>query len=182
MPELPEVETIVRAIRPALVGRRITGFEASWPRQVQPSVDAVRAALLGRRVQAVSRRGKYVVLELGGGAGLLVHLKMSGRLCVAEGHGQERPQHQRAVLRLSGGAPLRFYDARKFGRLRFAPELAAALSGLGPEPLDPALGPARFHAMLSARRRQLKPLLLDQSFLAGLGNIYTDEALFRARL
>jgi formamidopyrimidine-DNA glycosylase len=182
MPELPEVETIVRVLRPELVGRRITGFEASWPRQVQPSIQAVRAALCGRRIRALSRRGKYTVLELGDGAGLLIHLKMSGRLlAAAEGDG-ERLQHLRAVVRLAGGPPLCFYDARKFGRLRYAPDLGVALAGLGPEPLDPALGPARFHAMLADRRRQLKPLLLDQAFLAGLGNIYTDEALFRARL
>ncbi len=182
MPELPEVECIVRGLRPALVGRRITGFEASWPRQISPSVRGVRAGVRGRRIEAVWRRGKYVVLELGGGAGLLVHLKMSGRLAVADGDEGERPAHLRALVGLAGGPPLRFYDARKFGRVRFTRDLRAALAGLGPEPFDPQLTAARFHAMLRARRRQLKPLLLDQAFLAGLGNIYTDEALFAARL
>jgi formamidopyrimidine-DNA glycosylase len=182
MPELPEVETIVRRIRPLLAGRRILDFEASWPRQIQPSLEAVRVGVIGRTVRAVSRRGKYAVLELGAGAGLLVHLKMSGRLTVVPGEDGERPEHLRAVLHLVGGAPLRFYDARKFGRVRFVPDLASALSQLGPEPLDRTLTTRAFHARLSTRRRQLKPLLLDQTFLAGLGNIYTDEALFRARL
>lgn len=180
MPELPEVETIVRTFRPRLVGRTFVGFDSTWPKGVQPSVAALRAAVLGRRIDSLKRRAKYIVIQLSDETAVLVHLRMSGRLeWEAE---QPAAAHVRASWNLDDGHRLLFCDARKFGRIMHTHDLAAATAGLGPEPLARSFTPAVLAAQLNTRRRQLKPLLLDQSVVAGLGNIYTDEALFRAGL
>lgn len=181
MPELPEVETIVRHFAPLLAGRRIRSFSATWPRQITPSIPTLRKRVIGRRIVTLARRGKHILASLDDQTALIWHLKMSGRFewaadCPAT------PNHVRMRLGLSGGHDLLFCDARKFGRLRHAKDPAAALAHLGPEPLAVDFTGARLHAMLRARSRRLKPLLLDQAFLAGLGNIYTDESLFAARL
>lgn len=181
MPELPEVETVVRSLRPRLCGRRIVAFASSWPRQVQPSPAALRRAALGRTIERVERRGKYIVLALDDASALLWHLKMSGRFewdadCAAE------RAHVRARLELSDGQRLLFCDARKFGRISHVSDPAAALAHLGPEPLERGFSARRLGRLLAGRRRALKALLLDQGFVAGLGNIYSDEALHRARL
>lgn len=181
MPELPEVETIVRQCRPRLEGRRIVGFETHWPKSILPSVAAVRAAVVGRRVERLSRRAKFIVFELEGGGVLLVHLRMSGRLAWAA-DGEPEPTHVRTRWHLDNGSTLLFCDARKFGRVSHAPSLAAATVDLGPEPLGRRFTVKHLAEILRQRRRRLKPLLLDQSVIAGLGNIYTDESLFRAGL
>ena len=182
MPELPEVETIVRQMRPDLVGRRIRRFQSRWPRQVLPDLPSVQRAIRGQRVEALSRRGKLIIFHLSSGAHLLLHLRMSGRLAWLAADGVE-PPHVRALWRLQGEptATLLFCDARKFGRISWTDQLSAALAHLGPEPLGAGFGPGQLAERL-ASRRAIKPLLLDQSRLAGLGNIYVDESLFRARL
>ncbi|MFH1464420.1 MAG: bifunctional DNA-formamidopyrimidine glycosylase/DNA-(apurinic or apyrimidinic site) lyase [Pseudomonadota bacterium] len=180
MPELPEVETIARRLRPDLLGRRILHLEARWPRSLTPSPEAVRGCE-GRAVIEVGRRGKLLLLGLEGGAWLGVHLRMSGRMEWAA-PGQPEPRHARTLWHLDDGRALVMDDARKFGRVTFTYDMKDIIDNLGPEPLSADLSPARFAVMLANRRRALKPLLLDQAFLAGLGNIYTDEALFRARL
>lgn len=181
MPELPEVETIVRQCRPRLVGRRIAAFSSAWPKGCRPSVAHVRRNIVGRLVHAVSRRGKFIVLELEDGGHLLIHLRMSGRFEWLDG-GNGRPRHVRAAWGLDDGNRLLFCDARKFGRVTYTRDLAGATADLGPEPLERCFTAARLGQLLRHRRRQLKPLLLDQTVIAGLGNIYTDEALFRAGL
>jgi formamidopyrimidine-DNA glycosylase len=181
MPELPEVETIVRSVRPGLLGRRVQHFDSLWVKNVAPSLPAVRSALAGRTVTDLSRRAKFIVFHFDDGAHLLVHLRMSGRLEWADEQPQ-RPQHFRARWELDNGRTLLFTDARKFGRIVHTRDFATATAGLGPEPLDRTFTAARLAAILNQRRRRLKPLLLDQSVIAGLGNIYTDEALFRAGL
>ncbi len=181
MPELPEVETLVRALRPGLVGRRVVAVDVRWPRQAAPSRAALEAGLAGRTVQALGRRGKWLVATLDDGTQLLVHLRMSGRLQWAEPGGGE-PPHVRARFTFDGGPALLFVDARKFGRLWHAASLAAATADFGPEPLDPGFSAGDLAARLAGRRRALKPLLLDQTVIAGLGNIYADESLFRAGL
>jgi formamidopyrimidine-DNA glycosylase len=181
MPELPEVETIVRLCRPRLEGRRIEAFASHWGKNCMPSAAVVRRAIVRRRIQAVSRRGKFVVLRLDDGGYLLIHLRMSGRLQFA-GDAGGHANHVRATWDLDDGARLLFSDARKFGRIIHTRDYAAVSAGLGPEPLDGSFTPAALESLLRRHRRQLKPLLLDQSVLAGLGNIYTDEALFRAGL
>ena len=186
MPELPEVETVARLLRPALVGRRLGACEVRWKRTLGGTAPgAFAAAVDGARVHAVERRAKWIVLELSRArvpAGVLcVHLRMTGRLSVDprdEPHGP----WERVRIALDDGRVLRFVDPRKFGRMRFAREPDEVLRDLGPEPLGPEFTSQWFGAALRARRRLLKPLLLDQTFLAGLGNIYVDESLHRAGL
>lgn len=225
---MPEVETIVRAYRSRLEGRRITRFVSRWARQAQPSVPAVRRGIVGNWIAALGRRGKYIAVELhsaGDGhaqaslpvapdleldkhgrslpvapgpraearargslmepavqvAYLLIHLRMSGRFEWAAEHERE-PAHVRATFDLDDGNRLLFCDARKFGKIIFTRDLEAATGHLGLEPLERGFTAARLERLLRGRARQLKPLLLEQSVVAGLGNIYTDEALFEARL
>jgi formamidopyrimidine-DNA glycosylase len=193
MPELPEVETTARLIRPDVVGRRVTGFETPWARTLG-GVDRRRLGRLlrGRVCTAVERRAKYLLLAFAEPdelsevrAWLVVHLRMTGRL-VHAAPGEAADPYRRFSLRLAEGdtdaGRLDFLDPRKFGRCVATTDPYDVLPSLGPEPLGPDFTPAFLAAGLAARRRQLKPLLLDQSFLAGLGNIYVDEALFRARL
>jgi formamidopyrimidine-DNA glycosylase len=186
MPELPEVETIARHVRPALVGRRIAGLRAAWVRSLGGARPrSVARAVLGATLASVGRRGKFVVLALERGGvpagGLYVHLRMSGRLHVDPRSAPPRP-YQRVGLELDDGNELRFVDVRKFGRFVFAREAAGLVGELGPEPLGTDFTAAWLARGLAARRRRLKPLLLDQTFVAGLGNIYVDESLFRAGL
>lgn len=179
MPELPEVEHIVRYLRPHLVGRRIERVVAPGGR---PPAALVRA-LRGRTILDVRRRAKLVLAPLDR-ATLVVHLKLTGKLWVRPA---EAPpgRHARLVLGLDDGAALVLEDARRLGWARVLDDdaLRRALGALGPEPLEPGFGLSAFAARLRARRRaRLKPLLLDPTFVAGIGNIYADEVLFAARL
>jgi formamidopyrimidine-DNA glycosylase len=186
MPELPEVETVVRLVRPSLEGRRLDAVHVTWTRTLGGlSRRAYTRALVGATVARVWRRAKYIVCDLerdGEVAGWLVgHLRMTGRLSVEPAHVD--PGHYRRVsLTLDDGRILHFVDVRKFGRLIFTDDLASVLGELGPEPLDEQFTGEVLFAALRARRRQLKPLLLDQTFVAGLGNIYVDECLHRSGL
>jgi formamidopyrimidine-DNA glycosylase len=194
MPELPEVETVARDLRPRIVGATIVGARSSWARTLRSHVpEAFAAAVAGRRVEGVGRRGKQLVIELSGDAALTIHLKMTGQLFVVATDLPVDP-YVRLVLELSDGRELRFRDIRKFGRVGLygrdpvTSELvtehggAGVFGALGPEPLDPAFTLRDFRARLRRRKGRLKPLLLDQSFVAGVGNIYADEALWAARL
>jgi formamidopyrimidine-DNA glycosylase len=183
MPELPEVETVVRGLRDAgLVGHRIEGVNVRWAKTIQGlSPERFARLLRGRRVESVGRRAKYIVLTLDAGWTILVHLRMTGRLRLAPA-GESVAPHEHLELRLDDGRTLRFTDARKFGRWLLTRTPEQTLGRLGPEPLDRAFTVARFRALLVGRRGMLKPLLLNQAVLAGLGNIYVDEALWDARL
>jgi formamidopyrimidine-DNA glycosylase len=184
MPELPEVETIARALRngngtPALPGRRILRVTIRWERHIAaPSPNRFRDRVQGRMIQDVSRRGKYLVFPLDQDT-LLIHLRMSGDLSLAPASAP-RDKHDHTIFELDDGWELRFNDARKFGRVYLLADPQEELGKLGPEPLDPGLNAEALGIRLKRHRRLLKPLLLDQSFIAGLGNIYTDEALHRA--
>ncbi len=181
MPELPEVETIARTLRPALVGRTILSAELRWKRSLATPSPAVFARRIqGQRIEAVGRRAKFLHLHLSQGA-LLIHLRMSGDLQVVQGD-YAPAKHDRLILALSGDAHLVFNDPRKFGRIWLMDDPSGLFADLGIEPLSDEFTPESLYSRLHARRRQLKPLLLDQSFLAGLGNIYTDEALHLACL
>lgn len=187
MPELPEVETIVRKSREMLIGRRILRFESRWPRQVSPNVDTLAARILRTNIAAVTRRAKFIVLHLtknkAQAGAILIHLRMSGRFAWSHaGDAAPEPAHVRATFDLDDGSRLYFCDARKFGRIAYSPDLAVEFARLGPEPLDPQFTPCELEKILGKRHRRLKPLLLDQAAIAGLGNIYTDEALYHARL
>lgn len=187
MPELPEVETIARhlrmgdADRPPLPGRTIDRVTVRWPRHIAtPPAAQFQHQIVGRTIRDVDRRGKYLVFPLDSGT-MLIHLKMSGDLAVAP---TDSPagRFDHTVFHLNGGWDLRFGDSRKFGKVFLLGDPNPILRELGPEPLGGAFTARSFGAGLRRHRRSLKPLLLDQTFLAGLGNIYADEALHRARL
>jgi formamidopyrimidine-DNA glycosylase len=185
MPELPEVETIVRDLRPRLTGRTIAAVSHSdWPSTVAPlDPDHFRRTLEGETITGVTRRAKFILLHLGSGRVLAVHLRMTGALTFYPAP-HPAGKTTRLIFTLDGGAELHFSDARKFGRVRLltADEVPGFLAGLGPEPLPDDFTLERFQALLAGRRGLLKPMLLNQRVLAGVGNIYADEALFRARL
>lgn len=177
MPELPEVETIVRGLSRRVTGRTILNAEFLWPRTCAGGPEETAANLRGQRIEALRRWGKYIVFDLeraGERSVLVVHLRMTGNFLV---NGEPGPW-TRAVLNLDGGLALVFHDIRKFGRFEWSRELPGRLRELGPEPLEIELG--EFARRLRARSAQVKAVLMDQEFLRGLGNIYCDEALFRA--
>lgn len=183
MPELPEVETVVRGLRrEGLAGHTIRDVQIAWPRIIAtPAPEAFCRRVTGRRINAITRRGKYIVLSLDAGETVLIHLRMTGRLAFAS-HTAPRSRHEHVVLALDDDRQLRYHDTRKFGRWHVVTEPSAVLGRMGPEPLDRNFTPVVLSALLRQRARQLKPLLLDQHVLAGLGNIYVDEALWAARL
>jgi formamidopyrimidine-DNA glycosylase len=190
LPELPEVETVAADLRPHLVGRTITACDVRFPTIVRhPDPARFAAVLTGRRIDAVTRRGKYILHRLDGALEeptlLVVHLGMTGQWrCVPAA--TPEPDHLHAVMALDDGRELRYRDARRFGRLLLGTEseLVAArkLPRLGPEPLDPAFTASDLYRRLHVRRAPLKALLLDQMVVAGVGNIYADESCFRARV
>ncbi len=183
MPELPEVETIVRHHRPRLEGRRITRYVSRWAKQAEPSVAAVRRGIVGKQITRLRRRAKFIVADLDGGCGhLLIHLRMSGRLEWAADTPSGGRRHVRATFDLDDGSQLLFCDARKFGKIIYTTDFETTTAHLGVEPLERTFTVAAFERLLRGRARQLKPLLLDQSIVAGLGNIYVDETLFQAGL
>jgi len=186
VPELPEVETIVADLRPHLVGRTIVRCELLFPSIVRhPSPELFASAVAGVRIEAAGRRGKYMQFDCGSGLLLVVHLGMSGQLRIVDA---TRPveKHTHAVFTLDDGGQLRYRDPRRFGRLLLGreDELIAAnkMPRLGPEPIDPLFAPDQLYGRIHRRRTALKAVLLDQSAIAGVGNIYADESLHRARL
>jgi formamidopyrimidine-DNA glycosylase len=195
MPELPEVETVARDLRRLVVGATIVGATGDWPRMIasHASVATFAEGIAGRRIAAVGRRAKLVVVELSGDAALTIHLKMTGQLFVVPA-GAPSDRHLHLALALDDGREVRFRDIRKFGRVGLWPRdpltgavLAGAaggelFAGHGPEPLSASFTLRAFRARLKGRHGRLKSLLLDQAFVAGIGNIYADEALWRARL
>ena len=191
MPELPEVETVVRALREGgrggapLVGRKMQMVRLLWPRSLaEPEENEFLARLPGQEVVDIRRRGKFVLMQLSQDY-MLVHLRMSGDLRVVALVDQpDLPlePHDRAAFWLSGDMRLVFNDPRKFGRIWLVSDPHTVVGHLGPEPLGEAFDLPIFYERLQKRRRQLKPLLLDQGFLAGIGNIYADEALHLAGL
>jgi len=181
MPELPEVETIARNLRPNLLGRTIRTTRLLWTRTLATiDPETFTARIIGQEFVEVGRRAKYLHFKLSVDH-LFVHLRMSGDMWVSPVD-YEPGKHDRLMIELSDGNQLVFNDTRKFGRVWLTPTPEDIIGGLGPEPFSDAFTPNWLHQALSARHRQLKPLLLDQTFLAGLGNIYTDEALHISKL
>jgi formamidopyrimidine-DNA glycosylase len=189
MPELPEVETIARKLRPHLLGRVIKDAELRWARTLAlPSPRKFKELIKGQEIKEVTRRAKYFILHLSDSS-LLIHLRMSGDLLIKES--KIKPEkHDRLILSLlpassageENASSFVFNDTRKFGRVWLTKDPQEVLGKLGPEPFSKQFTPQWLHGALHNKRRQLKPLLLDQTFLAGLGNIYTDEALNLAKL
>ena len=181
MPELPEVETVVRGLREPLVGRKIVGMWQDWEKTIHsPPPHEFAARIAGQTIQTLGRRAKYILIKLDFDV-LVIHLKMSGRLYVAgadEVQDADRWVHVR--FDLDGGRQLRFSDVRKFGKVYLTDNVKELLSHIGPEPLEESFTPAHFRDRLQGRKRSIKSLLMDQAMVAGIGNIYADEALFRA--
>jgi formamidopyrimidine-DNA glycosylase len=181
MPELPEVQTVVNDLIDAqLVGATITGAKVYWPKTIAEHTPGAFGRLIkGRSIRAIRRRAKFIVFDLDQGRQLLIHLRMTGRLELVPPR-EARNKHQHVRLSLDREQELRFFDPRKFGRLYLVDEGHNLLGRLGPEPLAPGFTAHRLGERLQAKQRLLKPLLLDQTFVAGLGNIYVDEALWDA--
>jgi formamidopyrimidine-DNA glycosylase len=185
MPELPEVETVRRRLAPLLTGRRFERVEISDPRLVRPyEPDEVAAELQGERVASVERRGKYLIVRFETDRVLLIHLRMTGSLRHSA-NGLDDDPHRRALVRLDDGSDVAYRDVRRFGTwLLLEPgRLDAYLAPrLGEEPLDAPFTATRLGQLLARRRAPVKAALLDQRTLAGMGNIYVDEALWRAKI
>ena len=183
MPELPEVQTVVNDLKvTGFEGAVITRAEIYWPGTISGlSVAAFQRRIKGRTIAAIRRRGKFIVFDFCDEGHLLIHLRMSGRL-LAKATGSPRLKHEHVILNFNDHRQLRFYDTRKFGRFYLVRDAEPILGRLGPEPLDSSFRAAGFADMLRRHGRMIKPLLLDQSFIAGLGNIYVDEALWDARI
>jgi len=186
VPELPEVETIVADLRPHLVGRTIVRCELSFPTIVRhPEPEEFVDAVTGMKIESVGRRGKYILIHLSSDVVLVVHLGMSGQLRLVD---EVAPleKHTHAIFFLEDGRQLRYRDPRRFGRLLLGTEdallTAKKMPRLGPEPIDPDYVAEQLYRELRRRRAPLKAVLLDQTAIAGVGNIYADESLHRARL
>jgi formamidopyrimidine-DNA glycosylase len=183
VPELPEVETVRSVLEPILVGRRLDEVEIRDERLTRPfDPAAVAAELEGERVAAVGRRGKYLVVRFESGRALIVHLRMTGNF---RSLAADEPPHLRAVLTLDDGTRVGYRDVRRFGTwLVVEPEQIDDYLGtrLGAEPLERGFGPTALGARLANRRAPIKAAILDQRTVAGLGNIYADEALWRAQV
>jgi formamidopyrimidine-DNA glycosylase len=183
MPELPEVETVRRGLALKISGRRIIRADLRRPDLRRPFPPALAARLDGARIGALRRRGKYILIELDADGLLLLHLGMSGRVTAGSAGLPDAP-HDHVVLTLDDGTVIRFNDARRFGLLDYVKRGEEAqhplLAGLGPEPLEAAFNGAYLAAMLAGKMTPIKSALIDQRIVAGLGNIYVCEALFRA--
>ena len=186
MPELPEVETIAADLRPHLIGRTIIRCDLRFPKIVRhPEPEAFIDAIVGMRITSVGRRGKYILIRLVEDLVLVVHLGMSGQLRLVD-PATPLAAHTHAVFDLDDSSQLRYTDPRRFGRLLLGTEPALldsrAMPRLGPEPIDPGFGADDLYQRFRKRKASLKAVLLDQSTIAGVGNIYADESLHRARL
>ena len=200
MPELPEVETIARKLKPHLLGKIITEADVRWARTLAfPSPRKFKSQIKGQEIKDVTRRAKFFIMQLSDYS-LLIHLRMSGDLLIKDS--KIKPEkHDRLILKLQSAkssapedpsnlvhaaaprrASLVFNDTRKFGRVWLVSDAAEVLGRLGPEPFSKKFTPKWLHTALHSKHRQIKPLLLDQTFLAGLGNIYTDESLNVAKV
>jgi formamidopyrimidine-DNA glycosylase len=185
MPELPEVETFRLKFlhgsgdTPLLVGKRIDGVTILWAKTLAtPSPIEFETRIIGQTIIDIGRRAKYLLFQLSEDV-LAIHLRMSGDLLV-ESQADPILKHHRLLLNLDGGIRLAFNEVRKFGRVWLTDDIHGLLAHLGPEPLDDAFSAEMLFTKLQNRNRQIKPLLLDQHFLAGMGNIYTDEAIYLA--
>jgi formamidopyrimidine-DNA glycosylase len=180
MPELPEVQTIIDGLKSAgIVGLSIRSATVSWDHTIAtPGPDQFKRHVRNKTILAIQRRGKYIIFQLSGGIYMVVHLRMTGRFELASSTTGSQA-HVHVMLHFSDGRHLMFHDTRKFGRFYVIDKIESIIGKLGPEPLGDRFTAKGLARMLKGRKRQIKPLLLDQQFIAGLGNIYVDEALWR---
>jgi formamidopyrimidine-DNA glycosylase len=186
MPELPEVETVMRGLQARLEGRRIVHAQINRPDLRWPFPEGLAARLMGAEVLGFRRRAKYILMRLSGGDSLLIHLGMSGRMNLTLGIPNTETLHEHLVIQVDDGWRVGFVDPRRFGSVDLVATAGEdqhrLLDGMGPEPLDDAFSIAVLNAALAGKRTPIKAALLDQRLVAGLGNIYVCEALFRSRI
>lgn len=180
MPELPEVETIKRELEAHLVGRKFTAVTVHDAKVISPlTLDEFRHRLLGNKIESLKRRGKYLIFHLSSGDCLVIHLRMSGALLL----NPPQPQpYARLVLQLDKNLELMFIDRRRLGMVLLSDDMSLVEKRLGPEPLEPCFTPKELAARLERHKAPIKAVLLDQKVIAGIGNMYADEALFQARI
>ncbi len=187
MPELPEVEVIVRELRKRILNKRIIDVEIREPSLIgfPENRDKFVEELLNKKIITLSRSGKYILIDLDNQKRLVIHLRMSGKLLIKDNL-EDYDKHTHIIFKLDGGIDLHFNSIRKFSRAYLIdsnyPQNAGGLAELGPEPLSSDFTVENFKSLLKNRKAKIKSLLLNQKFLAGMGNIYTDEALFRAEI
>jgi formamidopyrimidine-DNA glycosylase len=180
LPELPEVETIKNELSPHIIGRQFTGVTVCDAKLVrQPSVEDFRKNLMGKKITGLERRGKYLIFHLSDGMVLIIHLKMSGALLLNQ---EQADRHTRVIFHLDNGSQLIFTDRRRLGAIWLIENELAITGKLGPEPLTPEFTAETLAERLQKRKAPIKAVLLDQVFIAGIGNMYADEALFAARM
>jgi formamidopyrimidine-DNA glycosylase len=178
MPELPEVETVKNELTPYVVGRTITGITLFWDGIVpQTSAKEFRSRLIGRKITGITRRGKYLIFNLNSDDLFIIHLRMTGSLLVKPASA-EPERFIRAIICLDDGMSIHFRDPRKFGRMWLLDNINPVVDKLGPEPLEDSFTPEVLQGLLANRKAAIKALLLDQDLIAGIGNMYADEALF----
>jgi formamidopyrimidine-DNA glycosylase len=178
MPELPEVETIKNELAPHIIGRGISGVTLFWEGMVKkPSPEEFRSRIIGQKITGIGRRGKYLIFSLTSGESLIIHLKMTGSLLL-----KAPERFVRATIQLDDGSEVYFRDPRKFGVMWLAKDKSTVIKKLGPEPLKADFTPDVLARRLSGRTAPIKALLFDQKFIAGIGNMYADEALFLAKI
>jgi formamidopyrimidine-DNA glycosylase len=183
MPELPEVETIKNDLHPYLVGRTVTGVTLTWPKAViEPTAEELKRELIGETIKDIQRRGKYLIFLLSNGTYLILHMRMSGSLILKPPSFREPVRFSRTIFTLDNGEYLHFIDPRKFGMILLVADVESVVGKLGPEPLSPLFSPAVLGKLLSNHHAPIKALLCDQKLIAGIGNMYADEALFAARI
>lgn len=186
MPELPEVETVKRVIEPQIAGRTIENITVRRPEVIaHPGAEEFCRRLAGQTVAGMGRRGKFLMIHLKDGGRLILHLRMTGCLLAAPADAPEE-KHTHLVFRLENGTELRFSDQRRFGRFwllgRDEPDTYSGIEKLGPEPFDPGLSAEYLQGRLGKRKKAVKDCLMEQGVVAGIGNIYSDEILFDARI
>ncbi len=185
MPELPEVETIVNDLRPRIEERRFTGVAIYCPNMVHhTTINELRRRLPGQTIKEIARRGKYLIFRLASGEALIIHLRMTGSLLLRQ-KGERQPassNYVRAIFSLDNGMELLFTDRRKLGTISLVKDEDEVLVKLGPEPFDPEFSAEEMAKLLRNRKAPIKAVLCDQEFVAGIGNMYADEALFFARI
>jgi formamidopyrimidine-DNA glycosylase len=180
VPELPEVETIKSELSPHIIGNRFTGVTICDAKPVrQPSVEEFRKNLIGKRIISLKRRGKYLIFQLSGSVALVIHLKMSGALLLNSG---QADRHTRVIFHFDNGSQLIFTDRRRLGSIWLTENEQLITGKLGPEPLTPEFTAETLTKRLHKHKAPIKAVLLDQTFIAGIGNMYADEALFAARI
>lgn len=182
MPELPEVETTINELRPYVTGKRIRKVDVLWWGTIaQPGEEAFRQGLAGKKIVGISRRGKHLIFKLDNGQFLIVHMRMTGSLLLMP-EDQEPGKSVRVVIYLDDGTVIHFRDVRRFGKMWLVDDKDTIVGRLGPEPLGSEFTPDVLAGILDGRKTAIKGLLLDQKLIAGIGNMYADEALYEARI